>query len=312
MKHKLKITFLLLFLFILIQLIGLFVVSYYKTHELPYGFSMNTTHYQSNNLDFVYSIIFGIILVVLTFLFLKKFKLNFFLKLWFFFVVGISIAISLNSILFKIPYFKLISLVIAFALTFFKIYKRNILVHNFTELLVYPGIAVIFIPFLNLFTLLILLVLISLYDMWAVWHSGIRQKMAKYQIDELKIFPGFFIPYISKKIKIKIKKLKKSKLKNKKIKVRMAVLGGGDIVFSIISAGVVYVTTSVKLPFGLLPFNGGLVASLFVIAGTTLGLSYLLFFGKEKKFYPAMPFISLGILFMLILYYLFSWFPFSI
>jgi len=52
--------------------------------------------------------------------------------------------------------------------------------------------------------------------MWAVWHSGIMQKMAKYQINKLNIFSGFFIPYANKKTKQKIKLLKE-KYKNKKI-----------------------------------------------------------------------------------------------
>ena len=36
--------------------------------------------------------------------------------------------------------------------------------------------------------------------------------------------------------------------------------------------------------------------SLFVIAGATLGLGYLLVRSEKKKFYPAMPFITAGIL----------------
>ena len=48
-------------------------------------------------------------------------------------------------------------------------------------------------------TVIILLVVISIYDMWAVWKSGIMQKMAKYQMDELKIFSGFYVPYASKR-----------------------------------------------------------------------------------------------------------------
>jgi hypothetical protein len=39
----------------------------------------------------------------------------------------------------------------------------------------------------------------------------------------------------------------------------------------------------------------GIIPALFVIGGATLGLSYLLFSGEKKKFYPAMPYITLGI-----------------
>jgi hypothetical protein len=118
--------------------------------------------------------------------------------------------------------------------------------------------------------------------MWAVWRSGIMQKMAKYQINELKIFSGFFVPYISKKVKMELKGLSKSELKNKKVKANVAILGGGDVIFPIITAGVMLVQYS-------------FLHSLFVIIGASLGLSYLLFFAEKKKFYPAMPFITGGI-----------------
>jgi hypothetical protein len=131
--------------------------------------------------------------------------------------------------------------------------------------------------------------------MWAVWKSGVMQKMAKFQINKLKIFSGFFVPYLPKKMRSKIKKMKKtmkkSELKKKKIKINLAILGGGDIIFPIIAAGVMLKTL-------------GLASALFVIAGATMGLSYLFFFAEKKKFYPAMPFISAGIFMGVILSYL--------
>jgi len=90
--------------------------------------------------------------------------------------------------------------------------------------------------------------------------------------------------------------------------MKVAMLGGGDVAFSIISMGVIYRVSSVILPFGLPSFVGGLVQAIFSIAGATLGLSSLLFFGKSKKFYPAMPFISAGIFSSLIIYYIITLF----
>jgi hypothetical protein len=118
--------------------------------------------------------------------------------------------------------------------------------------------------------------------MWAVWHSGIMQKMAKYQINKVKAFSGFFVPYISKKVRLQLKKLKKSQLKKKKIKVNVAILGGGDVVFPIITSGVVMLSL-------------GFFYSLFVIFGAASGLIFLFIFSEKKKFYPAMPFITAGI-----------------
>ncbi len=252
------------------------------------------------------SMIFAFIIAIIILFLLTRFKIDVILKVWFFSVVVIALFITfnaffsnyINSIYFIVP-----ALLLALFLAFIKIFKRNFLVHNITELLIYPGIATFFVPILNFWSVIILLILISAYDIWAVWHSGIMQKMAKYQIDHLKVFSGFFVPYISKKLRFKLKKMKKSKLKNKKIKVNLAILGGGDVIFPIITSGVVLNSEIVNLPFGLSPFIGGFWPAVFVIAGATLGLSLLFMFSEKKKFYPAMPFISAGIFAGIILSY---------
>ncbi len=259
---------------------------------------------QSDFGTYLGSIIFAFIFAILILFLLTKFKIDFILKAWFFLVVSISLFISLIAIFPKYFYFTIPALIISLILAFIKIFKRNFIVHNLTELLIYPGIATVFVPILNLWSIIILLIIISIYDIWAVWHSGIMQKMAKYQINKLKVFSGFFVPYISKELRMKLKKLKKSKLKNKKIKVNLAILGGGDVVFPIITSGVVFLTDKISLPFGLLPsfmFTGGLIPALFVIAGATLGLTLLFLFSEKKKFYPAMPFITAGIFLGLII-----------
>jgi UDP-N-acetylglucosamine:LPS N-acetylglucosamine transferase len=127
--------------------------------------------------------------------------------------------------------------------------------------------------------------------MWAVWHSGIMQKIAKYQMNELKIFGGLFIPYISKKMRDRIAFLKKKKNKKelKKIKISVAILGGGDIVFPAITSGV------------FLKFLG-IVPALFVVFGAFFGLFILMLYSEKKKFYPAMPFITAGIFMGLLLW----------
>ena len=293
MKHNPKITAVLLIMFVLTQFIGLYVVNYYSSEDktLPYGLETPQPEQQSEFYIIFSQILLAFIIAVLLLFFLTKFKVEFLLKIWFFVVVMIALGISFNTFLPKFKYVSILALVLALIFAIFKIYKRNILVHNFTELLIYPGIATIFVPILSVPTIILFLVLISVYDMWAVWHSGIMQKMAKYQIDKLHIFSGFFIPYISKKVRIKLKKIKKSERKNKKIKVNVAILGGGDVVFPIITAGVMLVAS-------------GFWSALLVILGATLGLSYLFFFAEKKKFYPAMPFISAGILVAIGLSYL--------
>ena len=70
--------------------------------------------------------------------------------------------------------------------------------------MIYPGIAAVFIPLLNVYGIIFLLLAISIYDMWAVWKSEFMQKMATYQIKNLKFFTGFFIPYANKEEKLKM------------------------------------------------------------------------------------------------------------
>ena len=344
MKSKLKITIILLLMFIVTQFIGLYVVNYYSSTKiiegavtnisapaLPFGLETPEIKEEIDFYKFFPSIIIAFIIAISLLFLLSKFNAAFILKLWFFLVVVIALGISFNAILPAFKYTMIMALIIGFPLAFIKIYKRDFLVHNLTELFIYPGIAAVFVPILNIWTIIILLIIISIYDMWAVWHSGIMQKMAKYQINKLNIFSGFFVPYISKSAKLKLKKMrklakeKKSKLKSQnfiqkiknlfsgkppkkkkdmpkgKIKVNVAILGGGDVIFPIIAAGVV-LKTKINV-FGS-QFIGGFIPALFVIAGATLGLTYLLLLSEKKKFYPAMPFITAGIFAGIILSYL--------
>ena len=306
MKHNIKITILLLAMFIVTQFIGLYVVNNYSklkfingkvqnvtAPELPFGLETPEIQKQSDYGALFISIIFAFVIAISLLFLLSKFNMAFVLKLWFFVVVVIALTITFNVFIPEFNYKIFLVLAITISLAYYKIYQKNFLVHNFTELLIYPGIAAVFVPILNFFWIIILLILISIYDIWAVWHSGIMQKMAKYQINKLNIFSGFFVPYLSKSQRIKfeaVKNLPKSKIKNQKIKTNVAILGGGDVIFPIITAGVILKT------FGLLP-------ALFVIFGATLGLAYLFFAAEKKKFYPAMPFISAGIFLGMILSY---------
>jgi presenilin-like A22 family membrane protease len=309
MKHTIKITLILLAMFFLTQLIGLFVISQYSPqtvqittpegnlvnttiHNLPYGMEPPQDISPSST---ILSIIFALIIAVSLMLVLMKYKAEVLLRIWFFIVVTIAIAITLNSLILNFPNSALIAIIVALPIGFFKIFKNNILLHNLTELAIYPGIAAIFVPILNIWAMVLLLILISLYDMYAVWHSGFMQRMAKYQIQKVKVFSGFFIPYISKKQKAMLKKVASSKskkaLKNRKIKAAVAILGGGDVVFPLILAGVVLNAL-------------GFAQALLIAIGATIALAGLFYLSKKGKFYPAMPFITVGCFIGLALSYL--------
>ena len=303
MKHNLRITIIILIMFVLSQFIGLYVVNTYSNQKIingevsfvepskiiPYGMGVDLKSNQEYKLNFI-SILFSFIIAFLVIYALMHIRAKSVMKGWFFIITIIALAIAFNAILPDFKYITIFSLILALPISFSKIYRQGIVSHNFSELFIYPGIAAIFVPILNLTWMIILLILISIYDAWAVWKSQVMQKMAKFQMDQMNMIAGFMIPYADKKERERIKKLKQKlkekklteeQIKNKKFKVHLAILGGGDIVFPIITSGVVLKT------WGILP-------AIAVIFGALLGLSYLLFFGK-KKFYPAMPFISAGI-----------------
>lgn len=295
MKHSIKIVLLLLAMFFVTQIIGLAVVNIYHMHNdnIPYGMSPPENVNPTSSL---FSIVIAIGIAVVLMLLLMKFRTELFLRLWFFLVIVLALGITINASLLNTPLANFsivlglfvmslpsfISALIALPVAYIKVFGRNLLVHNLTELLIYPGIAVIFVPLLSIWTVVLLLILISAYDIYAVWHAGFMQKMAKYQIQNLKVFSGFFIPYMSKKGAALVRKLKEKKgavVKN--IKVNLAILGGGDVVFPIILAGVVL-------------REMGTASALIVSLGATLALAFLFYISKKGKFYPAMPFISAG------------------
>jgi len=327
MKHKLSITLILLGMFLVTQFIGLFVVNFYAPTEqvvfnettgmnetifvdnLPYGLQATEGESTPNFISIIPSFILAFILILL----LMKYKLKIVIRLWFFFVISLALAISINAFFSSISLINasIYALCIAIPFAAIKIFKPNPYIHNFTELLIYPGIAVVFVSFLyilnpilvdwgfvkfaltssaNPWIIIGLLILISLYDMWAVWKSGIMQKMAKFQMEEVKIFGGFLLPSVSKKVKKELNRIKikyKDKkipkaIKGKKYKVNLAILGGGDVIFPIITSGIF------MRAYGFIP-------ALLVIFGSLLGLGFLFMITKEGKAYPAMPYISVGI-----------------
>jgi presenilin-like A22 family membrane protease len=305
-KHKLNVTLLLLGMFFITQFIGLAVIYSYNTPieqtffnettqqyevvntppELPYGMQPPEMQPEASLLSILFSIVMATVIILL----IRKFKLPVLLRWWFFAVVVLALGITFNALLSKffIGPVQLLALFIALPLAFYKVFRRNMIVHNLTELLIYPGITAVFVPILTVWTTIVLLVLIAIYDVYAVWHAKFMQKMAKFQINELKVFTGFFLPYVAKKDRVKIEKIKSakltekakvSKLKKLRIKVNLAILGGGDVSFPLIFAGVLLKAY-------------GWVPALIISVVSTIALALLFFLAKKGKFYPAMLFLS--------------------
>jgi len=168
-------------------------------------------------------------------------------------------------------------------LGWWKVFKPNVLVHNITEVFVYGGLAAIFVPTVRyVWVAFILLLVISVYDMIAVWKSKHMITLAKAQTKQ-NMFAGLAVPY---------KRVKGTGIRAKKSmggKEKIAILGGGDIGFPLIFAGVV-MRNLMMADTALISFLKTLIIPLFV----SIALLYLFFKGEKDKFYPAMPYLSVG------------------
>ncbi|MEA2036445.1 MAG: presenilin family intramembrane aspartyl protease [Nanoarchaeota archaeon] len=290
MKHTSKVTLLMVLLFFIAQVVGLFITGAYIDAEatdekgevtysaLPYSIERPPIEQKRSFIFIITAILIGTVLALL----LIKFKKTFLWKIWFFLAVFLCLSIALAA--FIAPY---VALALSLILALYKIFRPNVFIHNITEVFIYGGLAAIFVPIMNLFAVVILLVLISIYDYIAVNKIKHMVTLAKFQT-KTKVFAGLFIPYereTAKEIYEKPKKAKHHVVKTAKI----AVLGGGDIGFPLIFSGVVM--------SGLILENSMLVAflkTLIIPVFTSVALYILLMKGEKDKFYPAMPFLSAG------------------
>ena len=304
MKHTFYISLILLGGFLIAQFLGLAILNQYidpvqsavtgetEFKDLPVG-ERPQLEEKTAYLPVIVAVLIGTVIM----LFLIRFQWTWIWKLWFLFAVVFTLTISLGAFM---P--KLAAMIISLLLGVWKIFKPNFWVHNLTELFVYAGLAVIFVPVFNVWSISILLVLIAIYDAYAVWKSKHMVTLAKSQA-KAKVFAGFFVPYVDGdgKEKKSYDKEKKSEGVDEKTKwlrfprmtsvknispqkrntFRTAVLGGGDIGFPLIFAGVVFK-------------EWGLWQSLIIPFFAMAGLAFLLWKGDKNKFYPAMPFIGAG------------------
>ncbi|MDO8556591.1 MAG: presenilin family intramembrane aspartyl protease [Nanoarchaeota archaeon] len=202
MKHSVPVTFLLVVLFVLAQVVGLVIVHRYAVVELPFGL-------QPPALDPATSFVplfIMILLVTVIALFVMRFRLGFLWKFWFILSLVVTLSVALASFL---P--ELIAILVALVLTFLKLWRPSVVWHNLPEVFLYAGLAAIFAPVLSLFSISVLLILIAVYDAIAVWKTKHMVAMAEYQTKS-KLFAGLYIPY----------------------KKKFALLGGGDIGFPLL------------------------------------------------------------------------------
>lgn len=254
MKHRLWVICLLLLLFFLAQVIGLIVSEHYSHGE---ALPLGIERPELNPETSYVSLFFIMLLATAIALALLYFRLFLIWRFWFLVSIFVTLVISLNAFF---SYY--VSLAFAIVFSLWRILKPNPIIHNLSEIFIYGALAAIFVPILTLFSVFILLILISLYDYIAVRKTRHMVKLAKSQ-SEAKVFAGLLIPYDK----------------------NVAMLGGGDIGFPLLFSAVVMNSYGL----GLLDFRSYIVpfcAGLLLLA--------LFIKGEKKKYYPAMPYITLG------------------
>ncbi len=309
MKHNIKITLVLLTFFLISQLIGIALL--YKTIDPKKSAETGKTEFydlalqerpeleeQTSYIPIIIMVIIGTILLLI----LIKFKLFMVWKIWYLLAIMTTLSTS-----FAVMIQPTIAIILAVILGLWKVFKPNIYIHNLTELFIYPAIALLFVPVINIFSITMLLILISIYDAYAVWKSKHMVTLAESQT-KAQLFAGLYIPYNAKDGMNQSNNQQKTtshtnttytttsttsntsknheNQKNQPISSqsngpRTAVLGGGDIAFPLLFTGVM-----LKI-YGI---NAALIVPIF----TTIALALLFFYGKPNRYYPAMPFISAG------------------
>ena len=311
MKHNLSVTAMLVLFFLLAQVVGLGLINY-KFQVVKVGNETNIGYTEVSGSELpewqtgivLLYVLGGVLigtLLVLLIIKLKKVKLW---KLWFFIAVLIAITFALDVLIKNTT----ITFIIALILTYFKVYKPNVIIHNLTEVLMYAGIGLFIVGLLRTHILgaVIMLLIISLYDIYAVFKSKHMVKMAKFQTKS-KVFAGLLIPYTPKEQaaeSVKLTQPKTSKtfdIKSGKVEKKNAILGGGDIAFPLIFTGVVMQNIANKLytNLGLTLAAAKSIAfqqSLVITLTTTIAIALLFVFAKKDKFYPAMPIVTAGCL----------------
>jgi presenilin-like A22 family membrane protease len=285
MKHTLKVTLILVALFFLSQVVGLLITNAYIDHKataesgtvtfsaLPYDIERPPVEEQSSFIFIITAILIGTVLVLL----LIRFKKTLLWKIWYFLAVLLCLSIALSA--FMNHY---LAFFVSLGFSLLKIFKPNVIIHNLTEVFIYGGLAAIFVPIMNLFAVIILLLLISAYDFIAVFKSKHMVAMAKFQTKS-KVFAGLMIPY--KRVKADVKPRGKGVIGG----VKTAILGGGDIGFPLLFAGVVMKGLMLQNTIFI-----GFLKSLIIPFFVSIALLALFYIGKKDKFYPAMPFLSVG------------------
>lgn len=301
MKHSLRITILLILFYLIAQVTGLALLS----NEIQvdnvdgdlktsYGETALGERPQLSGASTIVYLAIGVGIGTGLLLVLIKFQQVRLWKAWFFLASALAMALALGAVL---PAW--VALVVAVAIAVLKIFRPNVFVHNISEILMYAGLAVFFVPMIEVWWGVVLLVIFSVYDAYAVWKSEHMVKMAEFQSSS-KLFAGLTLPYDTESGAVQSMPDERQRdelhvperVERSASKQRTAILGGGDIAFPLLFAGSVMQWLLVQGASKL----SALLQSSVVSVTSALALFGLFTFAKKDAFYPAMPFITAGCL----------------
>lgn len=288
MKHTISVTMLLVLLFVAAQFVGLLLISRDISVAItPEGVPV-VVHSEPvvgprpeiSGADSVLMVMASVgagTALLLTLIRFGKMRLW---KLLFFWAAFMSISIALGVVMEP-----LLAFGAGFALAALKLLRPHVVIHNLTEILMYAGIAVLFVPLFQLEWMIVLLLVISVYDMVAVWKSKHMITLAT-SLTESKAFAGLSVSYATASRGDR-------RPGSGNAEAREAILGGGDIAFPLLFSGVVmeFLITSMNMAADAAFFR-----TLIITLCVTLTLIALLAKGEAGKFYPAMPFLTAGAL----------------
>ncbi len=321
-KHPPLITLIILLVFVLSQVVGVFVVSAYvdvqKTQEtgevawqeLP---PIAGVPLERPDVPADWSLVYVIVAVLVgtcILLVLIRFKRKMTWKVWFFLAILIGLYIAFGA--FVAP---VIAGLLALALAIVKVIPAKntamVVLYNVVEVFLYGGIAALLVPIFNMWSIIALLVVLAGYDAFAVWKSKHMVALAQFQMST-QAFAGVSVPYGSRqsvvgsgKYDAERKTTKvgrqmnphqhasarsahyKLKTTNYKLKTQSPVTP----VSAILGGG----DLAIPLLFTGTVFKFmGLAPALWIIPFTTVALFLLFILAEKGKFYPALPFINTG------------------
>ncbi len=244
------------FLFLLTQVIGLYVGYWFFTNEVIVP--AETT---SSVVTFLIS--FSIATVGL-FLFLKFFKTRVFFK----FLMAFLIFVGTETV-FLVFFPEKIAIILAVGLVLLRFLWPNVLSQNLTLVIAVAGISASLGLFFSIPAVLIILAVLSVYDVIAVYRTQHMITLFKGLLEKGVPF-SIIVPDKVADVKVKVKEAQPGT-------GRFLLLGTGDIAFPII--------------FSVAALRFGLQTSISVIVGAFVGLFFIHLILMQKKVgaIPALP-----------------------